>query len=179
MFNEVASRYARALYSLSLDNNNLEEVKKEAKEILDVLNASDDLIALLSNEFLSIEERQGVARQVLKGVNEDILAMIDIIIKNHRVKYLKDVLEAFVSDVNSYQGVKEGLIYSSVPLDKNTISRIEKAISKKEGITIYLKPIVDQTLIGGVRVLINDHIYDSSIVSQIERMKRKILRNGG
>ena len=179
MFNEVASRYARALYSLSLDNNNLEEVKKEAKEILDVLNASDDLVALLSNEFLSIEERQGVARQVLKGVNGDILAMIDIIIKNHRVKYLKDVLEAFVSDANSYQGVKEGLIYSSVPLDKNTISRIEKAISKKEGITIYLKPIVDQTLIGGVRVLINDHIYDSSIVSQIERMKRKILRNGG
>ena len=86
---------------------------------------------------------------------------------------------AFVSDANSYQGVKEGLIYSSVPLDKNTISRIEKAISKKEGITIYLKPIVDQTLIGGVRVLINDHIYDSSIVSQIERMKRKILKNGG
>ena len=179
MFNEVASRYARALYSISLDNKKLEEVEKQAKEILDVLSASDDLIALLSNEFLSIEERQGVARQVLKGVDEDILALIDIIIKNHRVKYLKDVMEAFVSDANSYQGVKEGLIYSSVPLDKNTISRIEKAISKKEGITIYLKPIVDQNLIGGVRVLINDHIYDSSIVSQIERMKRKILKNGG
>ena len=81
MFNEVASRYARALYSLSLDNKKLEEVEKQAKEILDVLNASDDLIALLSNEFLSIEERQGVARQVLKGVDDDILAMIDIIIK--------------------------------------------------------------------------------------------------
>ena len=177
--NEVASRYANALYSLALEKKQLVEVEKQVKELLDVLNNNSDFLKLLSNEFLSINERQEVVHKVLQGMDEDILHMIDIVIKNHRVKFLKDICQAFVSDANSYQGVKEGLLYSSISLDKNTISKIEKAISKKEGCNVYLKLIVDQTLIGGVRVVINDHIYDSSIISQIERMKSKLLRNEG
>ena len=177
--NEIASRYAYALYSLALEKDQLEERVKQIKELLDVLEDNGDFLLLLSNEFLSIEERQEVVHKALQGVNEDILLMIDIVIKNHRVKYLMEILQAFITDANSYQGVKEGLLYSSMPLDKNTISRIEKAIGKKEGCKVYLKPIVDQTLIGGVRILINDHIYDSSIISQLERMKSKLLRNEG
>lgn len=177
--NEVASRYARALYSLSLEKNNLVEREDQAKQLLDIINDNEDFLSLLSNEFFTIEERQDIAKQVLKGIDDDIMALVNIIIANHRVKYLKEVLQAFISNANSYQGVKEGLVYSATPLDKKTIERIEKAIGKKEGCIIYLKPIIDQTLIGGVRVLINDHIYDSSIVSQIERMKRKILRKEG
>ena len=177
--NEIASRYARALYSLSLEKNNLIDREDQAKQMLDIINDNEDFLTLLSNEFLSIEERQDVAKQVLKGVDDDIMALVNIIIANHRVKYLKEILQAFISNANSYQGVKEGLLYSSVPLEKKTISRIEQAVSKKEGCKVYLKLVVDKTLIGGVRILINDHIYDSSIASQIERMKRKLLRNEG
>ncbi len=177
--NEVASRYARALYSLSLEKNNLIEREDQAKQLLDIINDNEDFLMLLSNEFFTIEERQDIAKQVLKGVDDDIMALVNIIIANHRVKYLKEILQAFISNANSYQGVKEGLLYSSVPLEKKTISRIEQAVSKKEGCKVYLKLVVDKTLIGGVRILINDHIYDSSIASQIERMKRKLLRNEG
>ena len=177
--NEIASRYAKALYSLSLEKNNLEEIENQAKQLLDIFNENESFLMLLSNEFLSIAERQEVAKKVLQGVDEDILDLIYIVIKNHRVKYLKDIMQAFISDANSYQGVKEGLLYSSIELDKKTIKRMEDAIGKKEGCKVYLKLIVDPTLIGGVRILINDHIYDSSIVSQIERMKRKLLRNEG
>ena len=177
--NEVASRYARALYSLSLEENNLVEREDQAKQLLDIINDNEDFLMLLSNEFFTIEERQDIAKQVFKGVDDDIMALVNIIIANHRVKYLKEILQAFISNANSYQGVKEGLLYSSVPLEKKTISRIEQAVSKKEGCKVYLKLVVDKTLIGGVRILINDHIYDSSIASQIERMKRKLLRNEG
>ena len=177
--NEIASRYAKALYSLSLDQNNLTEREEQVKQLLDIFNENESFIMLLSNEFLTIQERQEVARKVLQGIDEDILDLIYIVIKNHRVKYLKDIMQAFISDANSYQGVKEGLLYSSIELDKKTIQRMEEAIGKKEGCKVALKLIVDQTLIGGVRIYINDHIYDSSIISQIERMKRKFLRNEG
>ena len=177
--NEIASRYAKALYSLSLDQNNLIEREEQVKQLLDIFNENESFIMLLSNEFLTIQERQEVARKVLQGIDEDILDLIYIVIKNHRVKYLKDIMQAFISDANSYQGVKEGLLYSSIELDKKTIQRMEEAIGKKEGCKVALKLIVDQTLIGGVRIYINDHIYDSSIISQIERMKRKFLRNEG
>ena len=177
--NEISSRYAKALYSLSLEKDNLLEREDQAKQLLDILNDNEDFLLLLSNEFLTLGERQDIAKQVLKGVDDDILALVNIVIANHRTRYLKEIFQAFISDANSYRGVKEGLLYSSIPLDKKTISRMEQAISKKEGCKIYLKLIIDQTLIGGVRILINDHIYDSSIVSQIERMKRKLLRNEG
>lgn len=177
--NEIASRYANALYSLALENNKLDKVTLEIKELLEVLNQSDDLIMLLSNEFLSIKERIDSLNKILKGCDEDIIHLIDIVIKNHRVNLLKDIFLAFVSEANNYKGVKEGLLYASYKLDKKTVDKIQQAISKKEGCPTYLKLIVDQNLIGGFRVVINDHIYDSSIISQIQRMKSKLLRNEG
>ena len=177
--NEIASRYATALYSIALENHKLDKVNMEVKELLEDVSSSNDFFLLLTNEFLSIKERQDTVHKILKGVDEDIIHLIDVVIQNHRSKYLKDIFMAFISEANSYKGIKEGLLYSSIKLDQKTIEKIQEAVSKAEGQQVYLKLIVDQTLIGGIRVVINDHIYDSSIASQLKRMKSKLLRNEG
>lgn len=177
--NEIASRYAFALYSIALEKKDVITYENEVKQVLELLDENKDFLPLLKNEFLSIKQRQQICHEVFKGFNDDIVHLVDIVIQNHRVNFLLDIFQAYITDANAYQGVKEGLLYSSIKLDKETIGKIEGAVSKKEGCGVYLKLIVDQTLIGGMRVMINDHVYDASIISQIEKIKSKLLRNEG
>ena len=59
------------------------------------------------------------------------------------------------------------------------LSNITKTMSEIEKCPVELKVIVDSTLIGGIKVVINDHIYDGSIKHHIEEMKNTLLKKEG
>ena len=82
---------------------------------------------------------------------------------------------AFNSLCNEYKGVKEGLIYSAFALDKVTVNKIKDKISQLEHMDVELIPHIDPTLIGGVKVVINSHVYDGSIKNQLEKMQIDLL----
>ena len=114
--------------------------------------------------------------KTLKGVDKNIVALIDVIMENNRTDCLIDVFDSFNSYCNQYRGVSEGLIYSTLKLDQTVIDQIEKKISKIEGSKVELKNVVDPSLIGGVKIVIKDHIYDGSIKHNIEMMKKDLLK---
>jgi len=177
--NELASRYAQALYSLKLESNKLLETQEEVKELKKVISDNPDFIVVLSSYQKSFEQKEEIIDQVFVGVDPDIITLMKIIVKNHRASYLNDVFECFNGLVNDYRGVLEGLVYSSIPLKEEDISKLNQVISEVEKRPTDLKNIVDPSLIGGVKVVINDHIYDGSIKSRIEKLKSTLLKQEG
>ena len=105
--------------------------------------------------------------------------MIKIVVDNNRALYLLGIFEDFNSLVNEYRGVKEGLVYSTEPLKEAALSKLTAAISKIEKQPIELKNMIDPSLIGGVKVVINDHIYDGSLKHNLEQMKSDLLNKEG
>ena len=71
--------------------------------------------------------------------------------------------------------MKEGLIYSAFPLNKETINKIKTKISQIEKMDVELISRIDPSLIGGVKVVINSHVYDGSIKNQLEKMQIDLL----
>lgn len=111
-----------------------------------------------------------------KGVEKEIINLMKLMCKNHRERYIVDALQAFNSQCNLYRGVKEGLIYSTYRLDETTLNNISHAISKKEKVEVELYNIIDPTLIGGFKVVIDGHIYDQSIKATLTNMKLNLTK---
>ena len=174
--NEVASRYAYGLYSLALDEKKVNEWQEECRTIFKLLKENNAFLLLISNAFLSLEEKENIIDNTFKGCTKEILNLIKLLIKHHREKYILDTLQAYNSLANSYRGVKEGLIYSTEPLKEDILLKISQEISKKEGMEVELYNIIDPTLIGGVKAVIDGHIYDGSVQSHISSLKAKLLK---
>ena len=96
--------------------------------------------------------------------------------ENNRINLILEIFESFNSYCNQYRGVSEGLIYSTVKLEEKVISQIEEKVSKMENSKVELKNIIDPSLIGGVKIVIKDHIYDGSIKHNINMMKQDLLK---
>ena len=90
--------------------------------------------------------------------------------------YLIEIFDGFNSLVNEYRGVKEGLVYSTEKLSEKQLSDLNKKISEVEKMPTELRNIIDPSLIGGVKIVINDHIYDGSIKHHIEDMRTSLLK---
>ena len=173
---ELAQNYAEALLSLAVDDNKVIDYQKEVKELRKIIKDNDDFLLLLDSRFLSVEERMHNAELLLPGFAPDIVNFIKIIVKHNRVSYLKDILDAFNSLCNENQDIVEGLIYSAFPLSEDTLLKIKNKISQIENHEVDLIPKIDPSLIGGVKVVINSHVYDGSIKNQLEKIQIDLLR---
>ena len=173
---EITSRYSVALFSLKKDENQLIDSQVEIKELIKVLRENPDFLTLLDSSYKEFEEKEEIINQVFKSVDEEIKSLIKIVVRNHRAMYLIEIFEEFNSLVNEYRGVLEGLVYSTVPLSESELDKLNQKISEVEARETELRNIIDPSLIGGVKVVINDHIYDGSIKHHIENMKLSLLK---
>jgi len=172
----VSSRYGLALYSLALEKSKVLEWQEEVKEIKRVLLENTDFIMILGSSFLSLKERQEILVKTLVKVQPEIVALISVVMEKNRTNCLIDIFDSFNSYCNEYRGVSEGYIYSTLKLEQTVINQIEKKISQIEHHKVELKNVIDPTLIGGVKIVIHDRIYDGSIKHQIDMMKKDLLK---
>lgn len=173
---EITSRYAEALYSLKRDSNSLEKTQEEIRELKKVFLENRDFIVVLDSSYKTIEEKIEIIDKTLVGVDEEIKNLLKVIIQNHRARYIIEIFDGFISLVNEHRGVIEGLVYSTEKLSDEQLEKLNLAISKVEKRPTELRNIIDPNLIGGVKVVINDHIYDGSIKHHIENMKNSLIK---
>ena len=173
---DISSRYAIALFSLKKEKDTLVESQKEVKELIRIIKDNPEYPLLLSSSNLKKEDRVALVEKAFASIDEDIKNFIKIVVENGRGNYLLDIFQDFSSLVNEYRNIKEGLLYSSEPLNEEQIKKITSSISSVEGCPIELKNVIDPNLIGGVKVVINDHIYDGSIKHHLEQMKNALLK---
>ena len=173
--NEIAQTYAEALFSLALEENKLDLLQEQVKELSSVIEDNPGFLMLLDSRFMGVKERKEIAEKILKECDEDLVNTIKVIVDHNRVYLIQDIFQTFNSLCNEHKGVKEGLLYSAYPLDKNTINKIKNKISQIEKMDVELISKIDPNLIGGVKVVINSHVYDGSVKNQLEKMQVNLL----
>ena len=172
----IASRYGLALFSLAMDKNKVLEWQEEVKELVSVLKENADFIMILGSSFMPLNERQEILEKSLQGVDKEIIALMKVVMENNRTSSLLDIFESFNSYCNEYRGISEGYVYSTLKLEQKVINQIEDKISKMEHNKVELKNVIDPTLIGGIKIVIHDRIYDGSIKHHLETMKTDLLK---
>jgi len=65
-------------------------------------------------------------------------------------------------------------VYSTVKLSTEKIKELEEALKIKNHVNVELTNRIDPSLIGGIKVVINNHIYDYSIQNEINSMRSQL-----
>ena len=173
---EIAQNYASALLSIAIDEDKVVAYQIEVKELSKIIKDNPDFLLLLDSRFLTISERKEKVSEILVNFSTDVINFIKIIVEHNRVNYLEDILQAFNTLCNENQDIVEGLVYTAFPLEEETLLKIKKKISQIENREVDLITRIDPSLIGGVKVVINSHVYDGSIKNQIEKMQIDLSR---
>ena len=95
-------------------------------------------------------------------------------IKKHRFIEIKHIKNEFNKLANQELGIFDGYVYSVNYLTKEQINRIEVSISDVLHHRVELINKIDESLIGGVKVAVNDHVFDGSIKYKLANMKQML-----
>lgn len=171
----LANRYASALLDIALEENKNQQYRDQIKELVDSFSESDELLALLKSSFVSKEEKKSLFNEMLKGIElVKICDFINVIIDNSRERFLLEILREFIAISNAHDNISEGIIYSTTKLSKEEINKITKSIEEKLHKRVNLHNRLDGSLIGGIKVIIDEHVYDGSIKNKLKNLKQQL-----
>ena len=72
---------------------------------------------------------------------------------------------------NEREGVLDAQVYSAYPLEDQAMADLQSVLERKFGRKLTLKVSLAPELIGGVRAVVGDEVYDTSVKAQLENMK--------
>ena len=70
--------------------------------------------------------------------------------------------------------MRQVVVHTAVPLAEQEQQALEKALAEKLNAKIRLKTLLDKQLIGGLKVQIDDTVYDASLSQQLRSLKESL-----
>ncbi len=171
----VAKSYGLALFELAEEQDDLDGYW----QALQFMAASLDreAIAFFGQPMISKEARLDLLEQCFSGsVPDYVLSFSKLLIRKERFSSFKEIIADFRDRYEQARKIIHGDVYTALPLSAEEISRLEGAVSKKEGMTVKLNAILDKELLSGVKVVVHDHVYDGSLKNKMTLLKNELLK---
>ncbi len=170
--NQISKRYAAALFEIATDSGTIEEIFNDLNNFINFCYHKLCLKEFLSQTYIGKKERFEVIDLLGKelSLSSHFVNFIHILIENERTGYLPKILEEYSVFRNNFLNILRVEVVSAKELkleEKNKIKNIiEKALNK----TIAISEKVDEKIIGGYIINIENILYDSSIKTQMENL---------
>lgn len=173
----VGKRYAEALFEVALEMDKLEQFKEEVKVVSDILEQEAKLKTIFQHPKLSKNEKKDIINSLFKNnASQEILNFLYIIVDKGREKFINDIKNEYISLSNEKQGIVEAQAITAVPMGEEEKIELQKKLTKKLNKKVNLTNIIDESIIGGVLVRIEDKVIDASIKGQLDEIQ-KMLNN--
>ena len=169
----VARRYAAALAdTVGSDYKNVQDELKTFETMM-----SGELSAMFANPAFAHTSKVNVLETLLKKAkpNKTTANFLRVLLENGRISSLAEINKAFVQVLEERSGVVSAQVTSARELtakeQKDLASNVEKMLGKK----VSLSYEIDKEIIGGIVTRIGSTVYDSSIKTQLENLKKQLV----
>lgn len=178
---KIGFRYAQALAGLAGERNEISAVYADMKSFVSAYNGSDELRTMLKSPVIKFDKKIAVLKSLFSGLNAVTQLFFDKIVKEKREKYLGDIAQAFINQVDANNGIYTVQVKSAAPLtaeNKATIQKLaQDKLSAKDVKEIRFDETVNPDLLGGFIVTVGDRQIDTSFANKLKELERSFNEN--
>ncbi len=174
----LATRYAKSLLDLAVEKNSLEDTLKDMQLLTSICAQSHDFVVMLRSPVIAPDKKKKIIETLLEGRNVSKLthAFVDLLAAKGREANLPEVAQAFQAQYNELKNIKLVNVTTATDMSDATLSSIkEKIAGYLPGDSIQLKTTVNEALIGGFVIEMDNKLYDASVRKKLNDFKSKVI----
>jgi len=174
----IAYRYAKSLLDLCIERNEVDAVSLDMAYLHEVMKESRDFSLLLQSPVVKGDMKLKIMDKIFAGqIHNTTSKFIHLMTEKGRESYLKEISGSFIQQVRAHRNEVLAEVITAVPMSEDTRNAVREAAKALTTKTIDLTEKVNPELIGGFVVRVGDQQIDTSIASQIKRLKREFSEN--
>ena len=136
--------------------------------------ASHEVQRALSDPQAPVQARTALAERLVPGAGPEALVLIRQAVAHPRGLRPTGVISRFLELVSARQRRWIAEVRSARPLTAEQRTRLQASLDALYGRELKINAEVDPSLIGGGRITVGDEVLDSSVVSRLSELRRKL-----
>ncbi len=176
----IARRYARALLDVATEAGRADAVSEQLSTFASLLADNRDLSNVLLNPAFTGSQRTRVVEGLIQasGQMEPVLAnTLRLLVDRNRLAYLPDIARLYRDMADAQAGRVRGHVTSAVPLTLDAVQKISESLRALTQRNVVLEPRVDPSVLGGVAAQVGSTLYDGTLRTQLEQMRRELKQH--
>ncbi|HET9554680.1 MAG TPA: ATP synthase F1 subunit delta [Anaeromyxobacteraceae bacterium] len=172
----IARRYAKALFSLAVEKGRVEAWSESLLALGKAVDQAPDLRDVLSNPAYTREQRRAVVAMLAESMklDEEIASLLFLLGDRNRFGYLKAILESYAELADQQLGRVRAQVTSAVPLDDAQAAALAEKLAVATKAKVIVERAVDPALLGGVVAQVGSLVYDGSLRTQLEDLRKSL-----
>jgi F-type H+-transporting ATPase subunit delta len=168
---KISVRYSRALFQSALDKKILDKVNEDMIFIAEICKLPEAK-EFLNSPVIPPSRKEAIFHKMFEGNVEKItLSLIDLVVKNGRETYLPAIARVFIHETMKFRGITESILTTAVKVDDKVRKEITDLISAVFKTKVELEEKIDQEIIGGFILRVDDNYIDASVRNKLRKIK--------
>ena len=168
--------YARSLLELGNERKQENKLGKELAGLREILDENPAFGAFLADPGIGTAERNAALEKIFRGrVSPLVMNLLLVMNDKGRLRLLKQVAEAYGALLDEQQGKVEVDVTVAQKLDPSQLEQVRQRVSQALGKNAVVHQYVDEDIIGGLVLRVEDKLIDASVRYQLSAMRERML----
>ena len=155
-----------------------DELLLQVQQVKAILKQNPEFDKLMMHPGIPKADKLGAMEKVFKGrASDELTGLMQIVVQKERYSELSEIFDYFIARVKEAKGIGVAHITSAVPLtQEQKAATVAKLLETTKYKSIESDFQVDEALIGGMVIRINDRVVDSSVRTKLNDLTRQLLQ---
>ncbi len=174
----IAERYARALFALCREQNQIDAIEREISALAEMAFSSEKYHSYWENPMVDMDNKIQLLESIFGIFQVTPLSdnFLRLLIRKRRFGLLPIIVEKFRLLVQEAHGVANVTVVTAVEPDAQAVEQIRGLLAQKLSREINVTTEVDASLLGGMIVRMGNKVVDGSVKNQLQRLQERIER---
>ena len=165
----VSKVYGEALFDFAKESGALDQMYESALDIINVFNANGEVHDFLLNPKVTDDQKVEFLNSVFSKLNnQKILEFLAIIVKKGRQKDIVPILKHFTHLTLKDKNIGEATVFSAKELTSAQKESLEQKLINTTSFDKFIVSYnVDESLIAGLKIKIDDKVIDTTYKTKI------------
>jgi F-type H+-transporting ATPase subunit delta len=175
----LASRYAKSLMDLAVEQNALEQTLQDVQLIDATIRSSRELAVMLRSPIIKADKKEAIMTAVFGAkLNPLTNSFVKLLTDKGREANLAEIASAFISQYKEMKNISTVKLITAAPINEQVKESIrQKVASAMPGKTVEMSTEVRQELIGGFVLEMGDRLVDASIRRDLADIRKQFTQN--
>jgi F-type H+-transporting ATPase subunit delta len=174
-----ATRYAKALLQVAIEESMADKVGQDLSSVADAMAQSAELRRAMTSPGISQEVRANIVASVAAavGASQPLVKILKMLADRGRLDLVPLMAEVYRERLLAHGNIVRAKVTSAAPLRDDTVKGLETSLGDLTGKTVQIETGVDPSLVGGIVARIGSTVYDGSIRTQLQKMKKQLVES--
>ena len=174
--NPTAVAYARSILDLANEKGQAAEFGQELAAIGELLRQNPTFAEFLADPGVGATERTAALDKLFRGrASPLVMNLMGVLNTRGRLNLLGAVTDAYADLLDEQLGNVEVDVTVAQKLDPSQLEEVRQRVSQALGRNAVVHQYVDEDIIGGLVLRVEDRLIDASVRYQLEAMRERML----